>query len=91
MPTPGLFSSLLVAIWIAFSLVDCSSLPRASFTREQQDMAGIPKSPTRESGRMIQQACRTLPLSAMGSASQRPLTFSHCQAVAPKAHSGLAC
>jgi Patatin-like phospholipase len=42
MPTPGLFSSLLVAIWIAFSLVDCSSLPRASFTREQQDMAGIP-------------------------------------------------
>jgi hypothetical protein len=45
MPTRGLTSSLLVGIWIVFSLVDCSSLPRASFTREQQDVAGIPGIP----------------------------------------------
>ena len=42
MATRGLISSLFVGIWIAFSLVDCSSFPRASFTREQQDVAGIP-------------------------------------------------
>jgi hypothetical protein len=42
MATRGLISSLLVGIWIAFSLVDCSSFPRAPFTREQQDVAGIP-------------------------------------------------
>ena len=42
MPTRSLISSLLVGIWMAFSLVDCASLPRASFTREQQDVAGIP-------------------------------------------------
>src|SRR5262245_12254598 len=45
MPTRGLTSSLLVGIWIVFSLVDCSSLPRASFTREQQDVASIPGIP----------------------------------------------
>src|SRR5215475_13878901 len=37
-----LISSLLVGFWIAFSLVDCSSFPRAAFTRFQQDAAGIP-------------------------------------------------
>jgi Patatin-like phospholipase len=42
MATQGLISSLFVGIWIAFLLVDCSSFPRASFTREQQDVAGIP-------------------------------------------------
>jgi hypothetical protein len=42
MATRGLISSLFVGIWIAFSLVDCSSFPRASFTREQQDVAGVP-------------------------------------------------
>ena len=42
MATRGLISSLFVGIWIAFLLVDCSSFPRASFTREQQDVAGIP-------------------------------------------------
>jgi len=42
MATRGLISSLFVGTWIAFLLVDCSSFPRASFTREQQDVAGIP-------------------------------------------------
>ena len=42
MATRGLISSLFVGIWIAFLLADCSSLPRKSFTREQQDVAGIP-------------------------------------------------
>jgi len=42
MATRGLISSLLVGIWIAFLLADCSSFPRKSFTREQQDLAGIP-------------------------------------------------
>ena len=44
MATRGLISSLFVGIWIAFSLADCSSFPRKSFTREQQDVAGIPGS-----------------------------------------------
>ena len=38
----GMISSLFAGIWIAFLLVDCSSFPRKSFTREQQDLAGIP-------------------------------------------------
>jgi len=42
MATRGLMSSLFVGIWIAFLLVDCSSFPRKPFTREQQDVAGIP-------------------------------------------------
>src|SRR5260221_4022540 len=42
MATRGLISSLFVGIWIAFLLADCSSFPRKSFTREQQDLAGIP-------------------------------------------------
>src|SRR5262245_47316530 len=42
MPMRGLISSLLVGLWIASSLVGCSSIPRAAFTRAQQDEAGIP-------------------------------------------------
>jgi Patatin-like phospholipase len=42
MATQGLISSLFVGIWITCSLVDCSSLSRAPFTRAQQDVAGIP-------------------------------------------------
>jgi Patatin-like phospholipase len=42
MATRGLISSLFVGVWIAFLLADCSSFPRKSFTREQQDVAGIP-------------------------------------------------
>jgi hypothetical protein len=42
MATRGLISSLFVGIWIAFLLADCSSLPRKPFTREQQDVAGVP-------------------------------------------------
>ena len=45
MPTRGLIGSLLVGFWIAFSLVDCSSVPRATFTRSQQDVADIPGIP----------------------------------------------
>jgi hypothetical protein len=42
MATRGLISSLFVGVWIAFLLADCSSFPRKSFTREQQDVAGVP-------------------------------------------------
>src|ERR1700746_330084 len=42
MATQGLISSLFVGIWITCSLVNCSSLSRKSFTREQQDVAGVP-------------------------------------------------
>jgi hypothetical protein len=42
MATRKLISSLFVGIWLAFLLADCSSFPRKSFTREQQDVAGIP-------------------------------------------------
>ena len=42
MATRALISSLFVGIWIAFLLANCSSFPRKSFTREQQDLAGIP-------------------------------------------------
>jgi Patatin-like phospholipase len=38
----GLISLLFAGIWIAVLLVNCSSFPRKSFTREQQDLAGIP-------------------------------------------------
>jgi hypothetical protein len=41
MATRGLISSLLVGFCIAFSLVDCSPLPRARFTRGQQDVASV--------------------------------------------------
>jgi hypothetical protein len=42
MATRGLISSLSVGICIAFLLADCSSFSRKSFTRGQQDLAGIP-------------------------------------------------
>jgi hypothetical protein len=42
MAKPGLIRALLVGLSIAFSLADCSSVPRAAFTREQQDLAVIP-------------------------------------------------
>jgi hypothetical protein len=38
----GLIRLLFAGIWIAFLLVNCSSFSRKSFTREQQDLAGIP-------------------------------------------------
>jgi hypothetical protein len=61
MATRGLISSLVVGIWIAFLLADCSSFPRKSFTREQQVWPAFPASPMREFGRMIQPAYRVLP------------------------------
>jgi hypothetical protein len=42
MATRKLINLLFVGIWLAFLLADCSSFPRKSFTREQQDVAGIP-------------------------------------------------
>ena len=42
MATRGLISSLFIGISIAFLLADCSAFPRKSFTREQQDVAGVP-------------------------------------------------
>jgi hypothetical protein len=43
MATRGLISPLLVGICLAFLLLAyCSSFPRKSFTRGQQDLAGIP-------------------------------------------------
>ena len=42
MAKPRLIRALLVGLSIAFSLADCSSVPRAAFTREQQDVAVIP-------------------------------------------------
>src|SRR5258706_195525 len=42
MATRGLISSLFVGICLALLLADCSSFPRKSFTRGQQDLAGIP-------------------------------------------------
>jgi hypothetical protein len=91
MATRGLISSLFVGIWIAFLLVDCSSFPRASFTREQQDVASIPGIADARIWADDPPAYRALLLSARGSASPRRLTFSRCQAEALKAHSGQAC
>jgi hypothetical protein len=45
MPTRGLIGSLLVGFWIAFSLVDCSSFSRVTFSRAEQDVAAIPGIP----------------------------------------------
>ena len=42
MTMPRLLRTLFIGIWTAFSLVDCSSVHRAAFTREHQDLAGIP-------------------------------------------------
>jgi hypothetical protein len=42
MATRGLISSLFAGISIAFLLADCSAFPRKSFTREQQEVAGVP-------------------------------------------------
>ena len=92
MPTRGLIGSLLVGFWIAFSLVDCSSFSRVAFTRAEQDVAAIPGIPdARVWADDPTGLSRTAPFSDGQRKPSSQLTCSHCQVVAPKAHSGLAC
>jgi hypothetical protein len=42
MTMSGLMRTVSIGIWTAFALVDCSSVHRVAFTREHQDLAGIP-------------------------------------------------
>jgi hypothetical protein len=91
MTMSGLMRTVSIGIWTAFALVDCSSVHRVAFTREHQDLAGIPGIADARTWADDQAPYPRPLLLIMGTANRCPLTSLHCQAVARRARLELAC